>query len=74
MLLYKNIVVDAVISVQNRHETCYFGPVPDVIRCVAGFALPVYDAVDAGIDQPERTCHQIVHTGDAFAWHDDRHF
>ena len=42
-----------------------------MIGRISGLALPVHDAVHAGVDEAEGAQHQVVHAGDALAGHHD---
>ena len=59
--LNKNIVVKAIVSMQNGHEAHHLGAVRDVIRCVAGTGSAAHTG--------ESAADQIVHHGNALCSH-----
>ena len=73
-MLNNQVVVNSVVPVQYRHKACHLCAMANMVRCIAGFSLPVDDAVYAGIDQAESPQHEIVHTGKPFARHNNRYF
>ena len=43
--LYEDIVIETIVSMQNRHHSCNLCPVPDMIRSIPSLLPPLYPSI-----------------------------
>ena len=71
--LDEDIVVEAVVAVEDRHEAHHLGAVRDVVRRVALAQLSVDDAVASAADCGEGAADQVMYHRDALGSHAQGH-